>query len=183
MMFGLDRPGVDPVLGPMGEMPLLHSTADAGFSAAPPGVAFRSADCARKLSSDGARLFAAVDDEEGGSAFARAAASLALYDVRKMAGGFSRDGVAQGSGRGAPLLWQREVRGGLSCFAHARGGGLIVGTCAGGIAAWNCRPPTIDEAAADDDERGGGGRTLPKREKKKSANPKIRGRFPKRQGP
>ena len=146
-------------------------------------VAFRSADCARKLSSDGARLFAAVDDEEGGSAFARAAASLALYDVRKMAGGFSRDGVAHGSGRGAPLLWQREVRGGLSCFAHARGGGLIVGTCAGGIAAWNCRPPTIDEAAADDDERGGGGRTLPKREKKKSANPKIRGRFPKRQGP
>ncbi len=82
---------------------------------------------------------------------------------------------------GPKPLWQREVRGALSCFVQSRGQ-LILGTCAGAITAWNCRPPTIEEAAGDDDERGGG-RTLPKREKKKSANPKIRGRFPKRQGP
>ena len=136
--------------------------------------------CARQLHLDGAKgiLFAALDDDPTASAFSRAASHLALFDVRAAHGAAAAPAAGRGGWAPPPPLWQRRVRGGLSCF-QCSGDRLLLGSCAGQVLLWRqfgglAPLPEPDEEPI---ER----RKLRTADKKKT-NPKVRGRFPKTQG-
>ena len=94
-----------------------------------------------------------------------------MYDVRAAA---SRRAV------GAPV-WNWRAHGDVSCF-HVRSERLVCGTCTGTVLVWSAGR---NEAAGErngDDYDGRLERKTRNKEKMRSHNPKIRGRFPKTNG-
>jgi len=148
------------------ELPSASRRALVGTLQLPTGVA-----CARQLHVDAHTLLLSLDTDWLASAFSRTAHGLALYDMRAA-------GSAPFRASPPPPLWQREVRGELSCFlCGSDERRIFVGTAHGAVLLWGFGGGAPVEE--DDDDEGAG--KAPKREKWR-AKKKVRGKYPKTQG-